>query len=56
MKLNKILNANNKPQLFKKGTAEMWTDPYISKQLLEVHFQKSDQLCPFLPLRSRKDS
>lgn len=39
-----------KPELYEKGTAVMWTDPYISKQLLQIH------LDPDLDLASRKYS
>ncbi len=44
----KIINLSVKPDLYKKGTAVMWTDSYISKQLLEVH------LNPEVDLASRK--
>lgn len=43
-----IINHTEKPRLYKKGTAVMWTDPYISKNLLDVH------LNPELDLASRK--
>lgn len=39
-----------KPDLYEKGTAFMWTDEYISKQLLKIH------LDPDLDLGSRKMS
>ncbi|MCP4553366.1 MAG: class I SAM-dependent methyltransferase [Bacteroidetes bacterium] len=44
----KIINLSVKPDLYQKGTAVMWTDSYISKQLLEVH------LNPEVDLASRK--
>ncbi|HLO61297.1 MAG TPA: class I SAM-dependent methyltransferase [Bacteroidales bacterium] len=37
MNIELIRKLSNKPQLYEKGTAVMWTDPYISKQLLEMH-------------------
>jgi len=43
-----IINLPAKPSLYEKGTAVMWTDAYISKQLLKVH------LNPDFDLASRK--
>lgn len=37
MDIHSLKNIANKPQLFQKGTSVMWTDPHISKQLLELH-------------------
>jgi 2-polyprenyl-3-methyl-5-hydroxy-6-metoxy-1,4-benzoquinol methylase len=37
MNIELIKNLSNKPQLYEKGSSVMWTDPYISKQLLELH-------------------
>lgn len=48
MKLNDVLQAISRPQLYSPGTATMWDDEHISKQLLEVH------LNPNLDLASRK--
>ncbi len=48
MKITEILKQSQKPELYEKGTAVMWTDPHISKQLLEVH------LNPEVDLASRK--
>jgi 2-polyprenyl-3-methyl-5-hydroxy-6-metoxy-1,4-benzoquinol methylase len=45
-----LLKYTMKPDLYKKGTAVMWTDPYISQQLLQIH------LDPELDLASRKYS
>ena len=45
-----LLNYTSKPELYQKGTAIMWTDPYISKQLLQIH------LNPEIDLASRKYS
>jgi len=44
-----IMNLTVKPKLYQKGTAVMWTDSYISKQLLDVH------LNPDVDLASRKE-
>jgi len=48
MELHKIIKATQKPEVYSKGTAEMWTDEYISDRLLEVH------LNPNVELASRK--
>jgi len=48
MKIKEILNYTKKPALYEKGTAVMWTDEHISKQLLEIH------LNPDVDLASRK--
>jgi len=47
MDINTILQAH-KPKLYEKGTAVMWTDEYISTQLLEIHLNND------LDLASRK--
>lgn len=48
MKITDILLRSEKPDLYEKGTSFMWTDPHISKQLLNVH------LDPDVDLASRK--
>lgn len=48
MQIREILNFREKPPLYEKGTAVMWTDEHISKQLLEIH------LHPDIDLASRK--
>ena len=48
MELHKIIKAIQKPEVYTKGTALMWTDEYISERLLEVH------LNPDIELASRK--
>jgi len=48
MKLQELLTFVHQPTLYEKGTALMWTDPHISKQLLEIH------LNPEIDLASRK--
>ena len=37
MDIDKLHQAARKPPLYEKGNAEMWTDPYVSKKLLEIH-------------------
>jgi 2-polyprenyl-3-methyl-5-hydroxy-6-metoxy-1,4-benzoquinol methylase len=44
MNIKEILQHSDKPALYEKGTAVMWTDPYISKQLLEVHLNPDTDL------------
>jgi len=48
MRINEILKYSKKPNLYEKCTSTMWTDEYISKQLLNIH------LNPELDLGSRK--
>ncbi len=50
MKIKDIISVSSKPSLYEKGTSFMWTDQYISKQLLNIH------LNPELDLGSRKKS
>jgi len=50
MKLANIISKTRKPKIYEKGTAFMWTDKHISKQLLDVH------LNPDIDLASRKKS
>ncbi len=51
MKLKNIVKTLSiKPPLYEKGTAVMWTDQHISKQLLNIH------LDPEIDLASRKMS
>lgn len=37
MNIKQIKRQSDKPRLYEKGSSVMWTDPYISKQLLELH-------------------
>ncbi len=37
MNIEHIKKLSNKPQLYEKGSSVMWTDPYISRQLLKLH-------------------
>lgn len=48
IQLNEIKQLSVRPELYEKGTAVMWTDTHISKQLLNIH------LNPELDLASRK--
>ncbi|WP_167619312.1 class I SAM-dependent methyltransferase [Maribellus sediminis] len=50
MKITDIITTAAKPGLYEKGTSFMWTDEYISKQLLQIH------LNPDIDLGSRKFS
>jgi hypothetical protein len=36
MNIELIHKLTHKPRLYEKGNSVMWTDPYISKQLLEL--------------------
>ncbi len=48
MNIKEIIINSIEPPLYEKGTSEMWTDEYISQQMLEVHIN------PELDLASRK--
>ena len=50
MHLLDIITTNEKPEIYERGTAFMWTDEHISKQLLAIH------LNPDIDLGSRKKS
>lgn len=50
MKITDILAKAQKPALYEKGSAVMWTAPYISKQLLKIHLNEE------IDLGSRKKS
>jgi len=50
MKLFDLINISGKPKLYEKGTAVMWTDKYISNQLLDIHINSE------IDLASRKKS
>ena len=40
MKIDKIIKISTKPELYKKGTDQMWTDTHISNELLEIHLNQ----------------
>lgn len=50
MKLHKIIETTKQPEVYSPGTAQMWTDEYISERLLEVHLNSD------IELASRKGS
>lgn len=50
MDFERIIQLSKKPEPYESGTAVMWTDPYISKKLLELHIN------PDHDLASRNDS
>lgn len=49
MNFSKIIDLVNDVKPYDKGTANMWTDKYISKQLLQMHIN------PEIDLASRKE-
>ena len=49
MKLNKLITNTQKPNLYEPGTAIMWTDEHISKQLLQVHLNENVDLASRKP-------
>lgn len=54
MKINEITEYTQKPKLYEPGNAIMWTDPHISKQLLEVHLSDQTDLASRKPETIRK--
>lgn len=44
MNIELIKKLSGKPQLYEKGSSVMWTDPYISKQLLELHINPDNDV------------
>lgn len=50
MEITDIIAKTQKPKLYEKGSAVMWTDPYISQKVLQIH------LHPEIDLGSRKHS
>ena len=40
MNIKKLIHLTKKPDLYQPGTAVMWTDPHISKQLLNIHLNE----------------
>jgi ubiquinone/menaquinone biosynthesis C-methylase UbiE len=48
MNIKEIISKTKKPPIYEKGSAVMWTDPYISQQALQIH------LHPDIDLGSRK--
>lgn len=50
MKIKKLINTAQKPEVYTPGTALMWVDEYISTQLLETHLNQD------IELASRKET
>lgn len=50
MNINTLCTYTTRPAVFQKGTAVMWTDPYISSQLLKHHID------PDTDIASRSDA
>lgn len=48
IKIEELIKLSTKPQIYEKGTANMWTDEHISKYLLEGHIN------PEIDVASRK--
>ncbi len=44
MNIQKLLKATGKPEIYTKGTAEMWSDEHISKFLLKTHLSQETDL------------
>ncbi|BCS97816.1 hypothetical protein DSLASN_34480 [Desulfoluna limicola] len=50
MNIQKLIEAARKPEIYAKGTANMWVDAHIAQQLLETHLSQDTDLA------SRKES
>ena len=48
MDVNRLINVTKRPEVYEKGDSVMWTDEYVSKQLLNIH------LNPDIDAASRK--
>lgn len=44
MDIKSLKKLAEKPKLYEKGTDIMWTDPYISKQLLQMHINPDNDI------------
>lgn len=44
MKFNEIYKLSSMPKLYQKGTADMWTNKYISEQLLNLHLDPNGDI------------
>ena len=44
MKIETLIHGSQKPELYEKGSAIMWTDSYISEQLLITHLDQNTDL------------
>lgn len=54
MKITALLNEAIKPPLYTKGSADMWQDEYISRQLLDVHCSPDTDLASRKPATIRQ--
>lgn len=54
MEIKKVIKNTQKPKLYEKGTAVMWTDEHISKQLLKVHLNEEIDLASRKPVSINK--
>jgi 2-polyprenyl-3-methyl-5-hydroxy-6-metoxy-1,4-benzoquinol methylase len=44
MKIETLIRSSQKPELYERGSATMWTDSYISEQLLITHLDQDTDL------------
>ncbi len=44
MKFDQLYDFSRRPKLYEPGNSIMWTDPYISKQLLECHLNPNNDM------------
>ncbi len=44
MNIERLIEYTKKPSLYENGTSVMWTDPYISQQLLNCHIDSSNDM------------
>ncbi len=44
MNIKQLIQITKKPEMYDRGTAVMWTDGYISTQLLETHLSQATDL------------
>jgi 2-polyprenyl-3-methyl-5-hydroxy-6-metoxy-1,4-benzoquinol methylase len=44
MNIEKLIKLTKEPLLYESGTSTMWTDPYISQQLLNCHIDPDNDI------------
>lgn len=44
MNILKLFNITKRPKVYETGSSAMWTDPYISKQLLKYHLASDNDM------------
>ncbi|HNS57145.1 MAG TPA: class I SAM-dependent methyltransferase [Smithellaceae bacterium] len=44
MNILKLFNITKRPKVYETGSSTMWTDPYISKQLLKYHLASDNDM------------